>query len=155
MTVFLACTGFNYAINLSENFPNHLLSTIYCFGISLVFIFAIFKDKITRIIGLVLPILGMIIFAFVIGTNEPYEISDSTFLRENEIVLTSDDPFISFFTGEANGEVKLVKDGEDYTLELNGIKGKKYQFNLTDDDTVYEFEYYYDKSTNSIVITRN
>lgn len=152
MTIYLAYTGFNYAVSLPEHFPNHLLSTIYCFGIIPIFIFAIFKDKITRIIGLVLPILSIFIFAFIVGTHEPYEISNNTFLKENEIVLVSDDPFISYFGGEDKGNVELVQDEEGYAVKLNGVKGKKYQFNITDDEAVYKFEFYYDDAAQSVVI---
>lgn len=154
MTVYLAYAGFNYAVNLPEHFPNHLLSTIYCFGIIPVFIFAIFKDKITRIIGIVLPILSLVIFAFVIGASEPYEIWDSTFLEENGIVLTSDDPYISFYTGEDQGSVELIPNDEGYTIKLTGIKGKKYQFSITDDEAVYAFEFYYDSASQSMIIEK-
>lgn len=110
MTIYLAYTGVNYAAGLSEHFPNHLLSMIYCFGITPVLIFAIFKDKIAHIISLILPILSIIIFTFILGSHEPYEVFDSTFLKDNEITFVSDDPFISYFAADAEGSVELIPD---------------------------------------------
>lgn len=154
MTVYLAYAGFNYAANLPDNFPDHLLSIIYCFGIIPVLVFAIFKDKITRTLGLVLPVTSIIIFAFIINTSEPYEIFDSTLLEENEIVLTSGDPFISFYAGEGEGSVELIPNDDGYTVKLEGLKGKKYQFSITDDEAVYGFEYYYDDTNQSVIIKK-
>lgn len=154
ITIFLAYTGFNYAINLFEHFPNHLLSIIYCFGIIPIFVFFIFKNKITRIIGLVLPALSLIVFAFTINANKPYEVLNNTFLDENEIVLTSNEPFISYFSGEANGDAILSQNEGKYVIKLNGIKGKKYRFDITDGDAVYEFEFHYDDTSQSVVVAK-
>lgn len=149
MTVYLVYAGSNYAVSLPEHFPDHLLSTIYCFIIILVFVFGILKDKISRVVGTGLPVVGIIVFSFIIGANEPFEILNDDFFRENQIVLMSDDPFVSYFSGD-NGQVELVHDGEGYAVKFNGIKGKKYQFSITDGEEVYEFEFYYDK-TNQVV----
>ena len=43
--------------------------------------------------------------------------------------------------------------GDYYVLTLNGRKGAKYRFTITDENHVdYTFEYYFDKESNTVIV---
>ncbi len=56
MTGLLAITGINYIGGFAQTFPNHLLSTIYCFAMIPALIFGILKNKWTRLIAIIATI---------------------------------------------------------------------------------------------------
>ena len=153
MAVLLVLTGINYAIGLTNSFPNHLLSTIYCFSIIPVFIFGIFKDKKPMLITAVISVATIIASLVVFNMNEPFEITTNSVFSENDIVFTSD-PTITKFASEGNGDVVLRKVDEDYFLDIKGEKGKNYSFTITDGDTEYKFEYHFDNEKNTVVVNK-
>lgn len=153
MTVYLIFVGFNYIPEMLENFPNHLVSIIYCFAIVPVFIFAILKSKIPRIIGAALAVGSLAVFIFIGAINKPFEAYNNTFISENNIVFVGE-PYISAYTGEAQGDVELINNESGYTMKMIGRKGKKYTFKISDDQNTYSFEYYYDDGTQSVVVVK-
>lgn len=153
MTALLIFTGVNYAIGFKDNFPNHLLSVIYCFGIVPVFIFGIFKEKKTRIIGAAIAILCLAVSVGIHIMNKPFEMSSSSLITENNITFIGE-PYISLFRSEGQGDVKLIKDDSGYTVKMNGLVGRNYQFDITDDKNTYSFKYYYDKDSGSVVVEK-
>ena len=154
-TTLLVFIGVSYARGFSDSFPNHLLSTIYCFGIVPVFILGIFQNKTPRIITTVISL--VVLMTTVVATNhgEPYEVYNSTFLQEEDIVFV-DEPIVTFWSGTgARGEVEVIKiQGEEnaYTLKLSGYRDAKYQFDLSDSENEYQFEYHYDDEAQAVVI---
>lgn len=157
MAVLLVTTGVNYAWGLADNFPNHLLSIIYCFGIIPVFIFGIFKDKWPRIITAVASVVTVLVMVFAIKGNigASFETYNDTFLNENGITLVGE-PYISAyssFTG-GDGDVEIVQCNDGCMIKLKGVQGGRYNFTISDDTNDYSFEYYFDKDTNSVVINK-
>lgn len=154
MTVFLALTGYFYATGFSTNFPNHLISTIYCFGIIPVFIFGIFKNKQPRIITAVITIVAVIITFFVAGTAKPFETYMNSFIEENDIIFVGE-PYISFYTGDGQGNIEIITIEEGvYNFKLNGLKGKNYNFTVSDDENNYSFRYYYDSDRDTVIVEK-
>ena len=152
-TIYLTFTGINYFKEMTEAFPNHLITIIYCFGIIPIFIFAIFKDKIPRIITAVLTLVSLAVFVVSGVVNRPFETYNNIFIAENNIVFVGE-PYISAYSGEAEGDVDLIHSDMGYTIKLTGYKGKKYSFEISDDENTYNFKYYYDDVTNSVVVIK-
>ena len=154
MTVLLVYMGFSYAKGLSESFPNHLLSAIYCFGIIPVFIFGIFKNKEPRIITAVISIVALVALFFVVGTKEPYETYNNSF---TEGITFVGEPYISFFSSEGgSGNVEIIEVEEGvYNFKLTGEKGTNYHFAITDDENEYSFKYYYDSELDTVVVEKS
>ncbi|MBR0480423.1 hypothetical protein IJJ46_01180 [Candidatus Saccharibacteria bacterium] len=153
MTALLVFTGVNYVIGLKDNFPNHLLSIIYCFGIIPVFIFGIFKEKKTRIISAIVAFLCLVANLGVYAMNKPFEMSSNSFIVENNITFVGE-PYISSFISEGQGRAELVGSNPDYAVKMSGISGKNYYFEITDDENTYSFKYYYDKTSGSVVVEK-
>ena len=89
---------------------------------------------------------------FVVNTNKPYDVYNNTFVAENNIVFVGE-PFVSFYSGEG-GNVELIRNDSDYVLRLIGRQGKTYNFEISDDEKTYKFEYRYDDSTKTIVLEK-
>ncbi len=152
--VYLIAVGFGYAVKLPENFPNHLLSIIYCFGIVPVFIFGIFKDKIPRLITGIVSLITLVVLLIIGVVKTPFEVYRNTILEDNNITLVGE-PYVSFFTGESEGSVDIIKYDEGYTFKLYGIPGYSYRFSITDDTgQEYTFEYHFDRDQNTVVVTK-
>lgn len=152
--VLLIHSGHIFALDFDENFPNHLITVIYCFGIIPVFIFGILKDKIPRIIASTAAIITFIIMLTTVRVSVPFETYNSLFLEENNITFTTDNPYISSFDDRDEGDVALIKHDSGYTLKVHGIKGKTYTFTIRDGETEYHFEYYHDPEAKTIVVTK-
>ena len=152
-TAFLAYTGIVYAKGFAESFPNHLLSTIYCFGIIPVFIFGIFRDKVPRIVSSAITIAAMLPF-LITARTVPYETINTSAIQENNIVFVGE-PYISSHTSEAEGNVEIFKNGMgDYVFRIHGLKGNNYYFTVSDDENSYDFVYYFDSDSQSIIVEK-
>ena len=154
MTVLLVYMGFSYVKGFSESFPNHLISTIYCFGIIPVFIFGIFKNKEPRIVTAIISVVALIAMFFMVGTKEPYETYNNSF---TEGITFVGEPYISFFSSEGgSGNVEIIKteDGT-YNFKLMGEKGTNYRFAITDDENEYTFKYYFDANLNTVIVEKS
>ena len=154
MTVLLVYMGFSYAKGFSESFPNHLISTIYCFGIIPVFIFGIFKNKEPRIVTALISIVALITLSFVVGAKEPYETYNNSF---TEGITFVGEPYISFFSSEGgSGDVEIIKteDGT-YNFKLMGEKGTNYRFAIADGENEYTFKYYFDANLNTVIVEKS
>lgn len=150
MTVLLVISGVGYVRSFIETPPNHLISIIYCFGIIPVFIFGIFKDKIPRIITAVITATALLIYV-PLSFVEPYEAYNNTFIEESGITFVGE-PYISFWAGEGEGDVEIIKYSEGYNFKLSGVRGKVYSFSVSDDENEYSFEYYFDDELQTVVV---
>jgi len=79
--VLLVFQGVSYVITLRNEFPHHLISAIYCFGIIPILVFGIFTDKKPIIVSFVLSIAAAIAI-FIIKWNGP----GSEFLSANVVL---------------------------------------------------------------------
>lgn len=153
-TILLIHSGYLFALDFDESFPNHIITVIYCFGIIPVFIFGIFKNVVPRIITGVVSIITLIIMLITIHASVPFETYNSLFLEENNITFVTDSPYVLAFDTEDEGNVELIKHDEGYTLKVRGIKGKTYTFTIRDGEIDYNFEYYHDADAETVVIVR-
>ena len=153
MTVYLIYTGVSYVPAMLENFPNHLISIIYCFSIVPIFIFAILKSRVPRLIGSILAAVSLVIFILTSTFSQPFEVYNNTFASENHIVFVGE-PYISAYAGEAQGGVNIISNDSGYTIKMVGQRGKKYTFKISDSQNTYSFEYYYDDNTQSVVVVK-
>ena len=153
--VLLVATGVAYFRSFPETFPNHLLSTIYCFGIIPVFIFGIFRRRTPRIITAAISFIALIALLILTNLGTPFETYNNLFLKENHITFTGE-PYISSWSGDTKGGVEIIKnqsEPDEYTLKLSGYQKGKYSFKISDDEREYSFEYHYDDATKSIVLS--
>lgn len=152
MTVLLAITGVAYIHSFIETPPNHLISIIYCFVMIPLFIFAIFKDKIPRIITAVVTVVALLIY-IPLTSARPYEAYNNSFIEENNITFVGE-PYISFWAGDGQGSVDIIQYEDGYNFKITGFRGKTYRFAISDEEHEYEFEYYYDKDLDTVVINK-
>ncbi len=59
---------------------------------------------------------------------------------------------VTAFTSTKKGNVSLIPYEGSYNAKLNGIKGGKYTFELTDEKGNVYFKYYFDKEKNTVVL---
>lgn len=152
MTVLLVILGVGFARNCIENPPNHLVTTIYCFGMIPLLILAILRSKLPRMIAATATLIALVV-CIVFGFAESYEAYNNTFIGENDITFVGE-PYISFWTGDGKGGVDIIKYDGGYNFKLTGVVGKTYRFSISDDETEYEFEYYYDKELDTVVVKK-
>ena len=153
MTLLLAYTAFGYVKGFGESFPNHLISVIYCIASILFYVFIIFKDKIPRIVTLVITIAAMVIIV-PIATPKQFEVYNTSFLEGIEF---EGEPFVSTWSGSCEGKVELVTyDEEMYSFRLTGCMDHESYFTITDPKTEkeYDFKYYFDKGQNTVIVER-
>ncbi len=153
MTFYLAFTALGYIIGFQENFPNHLISVIYCIASILLYVFVIFKDKIPRIITLAITIAGI---AILIPFSSPsrFESYNTSFLEGIEF---EGEPFVSTWSGSCKGKVELITYSEEmYSFRLTGCMDHESYFTITDsgNEKEYDFKYYFDKDQNTVIVER-
>ncbi len=154
MTILLTITGIGYIYQFFETPPNHLISIIYCFGIIPVFILAIFKKKSTRLICTAITLIITVTFAIISYPGTPYETYRNTLIESNNITLVGK-PYISSWSSTGGkGNVYIIENDGNYTFKITGTGTKKYYFDLSDDENVYHFEYYFDKNQNTVIVNR-
>ena len=154
MTVYLALTGVAYISNLSEHFPNHLISIIYCFTAIPIFIFTILKSQKPRLITAIITVVTTIIYAIlVINSATPYETYNNTVLKENNISFIGE-PSVTYWAGSNKGSVEIIQYEEGYNLKISGNGTNKYFFDIGDDENEYHFEYYFDKDQQTVVVNK-
>lgn len=151
MAVLLAITGCIYVEELIDNFPNHLISIIYCFAMILVFILVIFKNKAPRIIITAVSLASIIIY-IPLSQEKIYEAYNNSFIEENDIKLVGKPQIV-----DCNDDCKvdIIEYDGNYNFHITGKKAKKYTFSIVDDENKYNFVYYYDKDRQTVIIEPN
>lgn len=154
-TVLLALTGVTYINGFIETPPNHLVSIIYCFAMSLIFIITILKKKSTRAICLAITIIATLIYGILTVTaGRKYEVYNNTFVPDNGITFVGE-PYISSWSSTGGkGNVEIISSEQGYNFKISGSGYAKYYFTISDDENEYDFEYYFDKNANTVVINR-
>lgn len=149
----------DYILGLSEHFPNHLLSAIYCILMIFVDIFVILKDKAAKIIcSIVTAVLIIICFAFGYKGEEYAITLDSSFLDKEGIVFEGE-PYVSYWSATESGctgSVEITEDNGSYNYVFNGKGNCNYQFELRDDaDNLVVYRYYRDNNSKELVLKRD
>lgn len=158
MTVLLSWLGLGFAKSLGGSFPNHLLTTIYCFGIIPVFIFGLFKKWQPRVITAVITVVAFVVILIlsIPFDGGEYETYNTSFISENGITLVGE-PEVTSWSGTGNGKVEFITklDDETYSFRINGRKGADYWFEITDEaGKEYRFTYSWDDGSQSVVVKR-
>lgn len=152
MLLVMGYLGVGYLTSMLEDFPHHLLSMLFCFIVPIIIILNIFdkvKYKVISIIIFILSLLGLFLYN---GTSSKYETYKS--LDEYNLIL-EDNAYISIFTARvaSYGNASLIK-GDTYSLRVSGVQKGKYEFTITDDINEYNFEYYYDKENQTVILNK-
>ena len=148
MTVLLALTGVSYVRSFSDSFPNHLISTIYCFALIPVLIFTIFKDRWPRIISSAITVVAIVVVLILPAQNDSFDIQTNLVFEDNNIVFVGEPRVIN----SDQSDVTLRATDIGYFVRVLGEKGSIYSFSIEDDERTYEFEYYYDDDMKTIVV---
>ncbi len=74
MLVYLVLQGMSYVLTLRHEFPHHLISAIFCFGIIPVLVFGLFSDKKPILLSFGISIAALIT-VFVLKWNGPAPVS--------------------------------------------------------------------------------
>lgn len=152
-TMLLALTGVGYVFNFLETPPNHLISIIYCFVTAIVFTFAILKKKSTRAICLGITVVVALVYGLIANTSKPYEVYNNSFISENGIELVGE-PIISSWSGSGKGSVEIITYDGGYNFKLSGEGDGKNYFTISDGENSYDFEYYFDKDLQTVVVNK-
>ena len=151
-TVLLSISGIGYARIVIEEAPHHLLSMIYCFAMIPFLILGILKKKTPRFIATVITVVAMIGCLVLTNGGGQFESYNNQFTEEYDISFVGE-PYISYFSGTGDGNAELIIYDEGYTLKLMGVKRGHYNVSLSDDSGAeYNFEYYYDKDQDTVVL---
>lgn len=156
MAVLLAWLGLGFAKGLSESFPNHLLTTIYCFGIIPVFIFGLFKKWQPRVATLAIIIVAAIVYVVIAHPfgREKFETYNNSFISESGITLVGE-PYVSAWSADGSaGNVEIVSEMDGvFMFKFTGERGTNYSFEITDEaGKEYSFVYYWDNDSQSVVV---
>lgn len=149
----------SYYNGLQSNFPNHLLSAIYCVLMMIVSIVFILKYNIAKIICFVITV-ALIIAGFIIGNKgEDYTITlDSSFLDKEGIVFEGE-PYVSYWSAKESGctgSVEVTEGNGSYNYVFNGKGSCNYQFELRDEaDNLVVYSYYRDSNSKELVLKRD
>ena len=161
MTILLIYTALGYIHNFEYNFPNHLISVIYCISIIPIFIFGIFRKWEPRIVSFVVAAIAVIILAIATATPEQFEVYRTGYDAENGEIIDfefGEKPFVSFWSTEGGkGDVEIIDAGEGkYTLKITGTKNDThFRFSITDEaGTEQNYTYYFDKDQNILILTK-
>lgn len=151
-TVLLALTGVSYLLQCLNTPPNHLISIIYCFATAIIFIFTILKKKSTRAICLSITVAAAAGYYLLTNLSKPYEAYNNTFIKESGITFIGE-PYISSWSSTGGkGNVEIVSNVEGYMFKISGEGDKTYYFSVSDDENEYNFEYYYDKDQETVIV---
>ena len=158
MMTLLAFTGINYIHGFGNTFPDHLITTIYCFGIIPVFLFGIFHKWQTRVAAVIPTVVATVIFTVItLAGAEPFEVyrtnydgADGAFIDYN----FGANPEVTSWSGDGDGSAEIINAGDGvYSIKLAGGKGLNYYFTITDDSgNDFGFHYYFSKDKETVIL---
>ena len=158
MTALLTIIGIGFIHGFADSFPNHLITTFYCFSIIPIFIFGIFHKWQPRVITAVATLIVAIIFAIMLAFgNEAFETYRNSYSGTDGAILDlkfGANPEVTTWSGTSKGKVIIIDAGDGaYALKLIGNKGADYYFEITDDsEKEYKFHYYFSKEGNTVIL---
>ena len=147
MLILLAIIGIGFFSSTLENFPHHLLSSIFCFVAIILIILGVLNNKKNIIISFAIIVIFTISYVLIsngilFDIYKQYETYED--LEEYGISL-SDKYYISGFFSTEQGSAELIEKDGKYVLKLTGIKNAIYKFGIySEDDKQLRFEYHFD-----------
>ena len=153
MLMLLSYYGLGYFSAAISSFPYHLLSAIFCFVSIILIVFNLFDKTKYKIISLGAVLAFSVIFLFLKGGMLDGEFEVYRTLDNYNIVGNVE---VTTFSGTAQGNVEIISsDDALHSIKLIGRKNGKYTFTLTDQNNKdYNFEYYYDKDQNTVILNK-
>lgn len=124
LTPVLVFLGYHYAQFLAQAtifFPNHLLSTIFCFITLILYSLYIFKDKKLRIIQLIITIIIILVMTYIaLFTNSSNKAYNTTILvNGGSLNISFDDSYKVSLADEKFGKVYIVYEDNIETYMVN------------------------------------
>ena len=153
MLILLSILGIGFFTSMLKNFPNHLLSGIFCFAAITLIILGVFNNRKNIIILFSIMIIFTIGFVLIskgilFDVYKQYEAYEN--LEKYDIEL-NDNYYISGFISVKQGSAEIINRDSKYVLKITGIKNAKYKFSISNgEDKIYRFEYYFDKDGNLV-----
>ena len=126
-TGFLSWMGVEYLRVATSDFPHHLLSSLFCFALALVLIFALLERKNHLIVSLLVVAAVIIAAVFITGRGRTAE----TYLGEGSWSYTvEDDSVVRVEIADGNAAVTAKHDG--YTvIVFENAEGSTQSFDVT------------------------
>ena len=149
MTVMLAQLGVFFGRDMIANFPNHLLSMIFCLALIAVLIIGVLQDKKARLAAGGITIAALIVFialatvqgkpekvaANILLDEEIYQLAESwTVSVENEKISTGE--IRTNVVGKTELFMHFYKPGSN-TVTLTDAEGKEYPLIITMDEETH------------------
>lgn len=128
--VFLTLTGVTYLKDTMVFFPRHLVSTIFCFGSVVLFIFGILRSRTTRMIASAISLAALLGFGF-IKLREP-SFTFNTLVDLDPIKYPLDDSWSVTAEDERISKAMLLDLGDETVLEMIFYEDKPNKVTLTD-----------------------
>ena len=155
MIVALVFMGLGYINSAIESFPHHLLSGIACFSIITIVTLSLFEEKKYRFVSFGIALITAIVI--LILNNGIGDTKFETYRELDAYNITFDgNPEITSTSGNKEGNVDLIeREDGNYNVKLTGWYSGKYTFSIEDKSkNRYDFEYYFDKENNTVVLKR-
>lgn len=132
--IFLAILAIDYLKSCINNFPNHLLSLLFCIFLAVILTLVVFDDRKHQLVCLVVIILTLFIYSFIGGVSfkmAPTELylddGDWTYLVDNNDIVDVDliDGNHLVITPKNSGNVFITLENElgekiEYLATVNG-----------------------------------
>ena len=133
MLVLLTAQGMSYAGDMVRNFPQHLVSTLFCFGQIPLYIYGILKNKKARVLSLVITIAAAAFFGWSVFASPEM---DAVFaLSLDRDVYPVDENWSVSTENEDAITAELVDMGDgSYVLRLHLFEKTENTVILTDQD---------------------
>ena len=143
-----------YNIYLSKtmfSFPRHLLTTIFCISTLIIYPLVLFKNKINKLIGVLISIIIIIVMTFICFLKPQIY---STEILMNGDNYQFDDSYKVYLTDNSYGDLKIIymdsidtwmvhadfKKSGNTEFILESPSGNKKTFNITIKEHTYKVE---------------
>jgi len=154
--IALVLFGLGYINSAMESFPHHLLSGIACFLIIIVVVLNLFDNKKLKLVSLGIALISLITIIILNGGISGSKFETYRNIDNLDITLVGKLNVTSFTATNRDGEVKVVDTSRDiHTLLISGWSDGKYSFTIEDEEkNQYDFEYYFDKEKNTVILNK-
>ncbi len=153
MLVELVLLGLGYANRTIESFPHHLLSAISCFAMIIVIVLSIFDKTKLRLISFGISLVTLIAIILLEGGMGDSEFETYRSIDGYNLNLVGKVEVIVFNSTKGGGAEAINTTEGGHTLKLSGWYSGKYTITIADEDNnEYDFEYYFDKDNNTVVL---
>ena len=141
----------NYLSKTMFSFPRHLLTTIFCISTLIIYPLVLFKNKINKLIGVLISIIIIIVMTFICFLKPQIY---STEILMNGDNYQFDDSYKAYLTDNSYGDLKIIymdsidtwmvhadfKKSGNTEFILESPSGNKKTFNITIKEHTYKVE---------------